>query len=46
MSLQKFNALNTYMKNISDITDCGVHFHTEFQKDISNCPLKLQQNDQ
>lgn len=34
------------MKNISDITDCGVHFHIEFHKDISNCPLKLQQIDQ
>ena len=34
------------MKNTSDITDCGVNFHIEFQKDISNCPLKWQQNGQ
>lgn len=27
-------------------TDCGVHFHIEFHKEISSCPLKLQQNDQ
>lgn len=31
------------MKNISDITDPGASFNTEQQKDISNCPLNLQQ---
>lgn len=44
MSLQKLHALNIYMKSISDITDYGVHFHIEFYKYISNCPLKLQKN--
>lgn len=33
------------MKNISDITDPGASFDTELQKDISICPLNLQQND-
>lgn len=33
------------MKNISDITDPGPSFNTKLQKDISNCPLNLQQND-
>lgn len=34
------------MKNISDNTDPGASFNTELQKDIFNCPLNLQQNDQ
>lgn len=38
--------MTIYMKNISDITDPGASFNTELQKDISNSPLNLQQNDQ
>lgn len=33
------------MKNISDITYPGASFNIGLQKDISICPLNLQQND-